>query len=96
MPARSTSRDDVTAWMDAVDRVCAARRGVELALAALDRSVVAARGAGASWDELSFATGQARSTVRRWTADAAAQRPRRINRLLRNLDVPVQRCSSDS
>jgi hypothetical protein len=81
---------DPAAWLDATLAVVQARRGVEAQLQLLDRCVVAARAAGATWDELAYVTGQTRSTVRRWAVDASLGTDRARRLAVLRATIPTQ------
>lgn len=75
-------------WVDATEEVVAARDAVWFALERLDLALVVARDAGATWDELAYATGQTRTTVRRWHGQVETPRQRRFAILRETLPRP--------
>lgn len=79
---------DVGRWLASVEAVVEARRCHDAAWQALVRSLVQAHEQGATWDEISYAAGLSRSTVRRWVLLA----PARANVLdrVRLVVVPAQ------
>lgn len=58
--------EQVAAWLAACERVVQARREHQAATDALVAAVVDGHDVGATWDDLAYAAGASRATVRRW------------------------------